>query len=228
MQQSSRRARVARTVRQVVSVLVALALLVGGAYVLLDAYSTRADAAARAYGGVQEPELAAEVPQALPVVSPRREVAGTTLQPEAPARRTRAQQVGVGSPVLTMQVPRLWGSRTYTVIEGVRLVDLARGPGRYPFSAMPGEQGNLAIAAHRWDGPFLDFERLRVGDDVVVAQGEARWTYTITRAPTVIEATDVHVVDPTPGRRLTLTTCWPKNGSSKRMYVRARLTRSAA
>ena len=223
MPQSSRRARTARTVRQVVSVLVALALLVGGAYVLLDAYSTRADASAGAYGGVQTPELAAGVPSALAVVSPRREVAGTTLRPEA-----RAQRVAVGRPVLSLQVPRLWGSRTYTVIEGVRLVDLARGPGRYPFSAMPGEQGNLAIAAHRWDGPFLDFERLRTGDEVVVGQDGARWTYTITHDPVVIEPTAVHVVDPTRGRRLTLTTCWPKNGSSKRMYVRARLTRSTA
>ena len=48
MQQSSRRARTVRIVRQVVSVVVALTLLLGGAYVLLDAYSARADASARA------------------------------------------------------------------------------------------------------------------------------------------------------------------------------------
>lgn len=74
MQQSSRRARVVRTVRRVVSVLVALVLLVGGAYVLLDAYSTRTDASAPVHGGIRAPELAAEVGSVLPVVTPRRKV----------------------------------------------------------------------------------------------------------------------------------------------------------
>lgn len=64
MQQSSRRARTVRIVRQVVSVVVALTLLVGGAYVLLDAYSTRADASAGVADTVsaQEPGRGAGAP----------------------------------------------------------------------------------------------------------------------------------------------------------------------
>ena len=31
------------------------------------------------------------------------------------------------------------------------------------------------------------------------------------------------VLDPLPGRQLTLTTCWPKYGSAKRMFVRGTL-----
>lgn len=53
MQHPSRRADVARTVRRVVSVVVALVLLVGGAYVLLEAYSTQAGSAADPLGAVR-------------------------------------------------------------------------------------------------------------------------------------------------------------------------------
>lgn len=153
----------------------------------------------------------------------RPEIAPPAALPVVEADAATASPVALGKPIATLRIPALGKAWAYTVREGVRPGDLAKGPGHYPGTPLFGEPGNVAVAGHRWDGPFYDFERLHVGDLIRVEQGAARWTYEITTEPKVIEATDVWVVDPLPGFMLTLTTCWPKSGSSHREYVRARL-----
>ena len=59
----------------------------------------------------------------------------------------------------------------------------------------------------------------------MLAQRGVRWTYRLTMSPRIIPVDATWVLDPTPDRELTLTTCWPRYGSSKRMYVRADLAR---
>jgi sortase A len=107
-------------------------------------------------------------------------------------------------------------------VEGTSAADLAAGPGHYTATPLPGGLGNVAFAAHRagHGDPFLDFDRLRPGDHVLLRQGRAWWDYRLTRAPRIVPASAGWVLRPVPGRQLTLTTCWPRYGSSKRMFVR--------
>lgn len=137
-----------------------------------------------------------------------------------------------GQPYLDLRIPRLGGDWHWVVVEGVRLADLALGPGHYPRSAGPGEVGNLAIAGHRsgHGEPFAGLDAVRTGDAVELTFGERRWVYVVDRT-FVTDPADVDVVAPVPGqpgmratsRRLTLTTCEPRWGSERRLVVVATL-----
>lgn len=144
-----------------------------------------------------------------------------------PVRRASpvASPAAPGAPVATMRIPRFGPDWEWVAFEGVTDDVLANGPGHFPGTALPGAGGNSAWAAHRagHGDPFLDFDRLRPGDVVTLSQSGTTWTYVITTRPRIIDVTDVWVLDPLPGRMLTLTTCWPRYGSERRMYVRARL-----
>ncbi len=103
---------------------------------------------------------------------------------------------------------------------------LARGAGHYVRSAMPGEVGNFAIAAHRSTHaePFADIDRLRVGDKVYVQTKQAWYTYTLQKDDPTLTPYDVWVVAPVPGepgatptkKLITMTTCTPRYGSTGR------------
>jgi LPXTG-site transpeptidase (sortase) family protein len=141
----------------------------------------------------------------------------------------------IGDGYAVLRVPALGDDWEWVVVQGVELSDLARGPGHYEDTADPGELGNVSIAAHRagHGAPFADLDRVGIGDTVEVETAAGTWTYTIDEPAQVIEPTDTWVVDPVPGqsadaepteRRITLTTCHPRYGSSQRMYVSGVLT----
>jgi sortase A len=152
----------------------------------------------------------------------RSQLAGSTgaTGPSA-ARRPKP-----GQPLATLTIPRFGDDWSWVVVEGTGEAELAQGPGHYPATPLPGERGNVGVAAHRagHGDPFLDFDTLQVGDEVRFSRDGTTWVYTLTSAPEIVPASAVEVLDPTPGRQLTLTTCWPKWGSAKRMFVRAELT----
>jgi sortase A len=136
-----------------------------------------------------------------------------------------ARPVGVGHALVVMRIPRFGGSWSWVASEGTSQSVLANGPGHYRGTPLPGQRGNVAFAAHRagHGDPFLDFDRLAPGDVVELRQGRTSWTYVVDTDPKIVPASASWVLDRLPGRRLTLTTCWPKYGSSKRMFVRAHL-----
>jgi sortase A len=140
-----------------------------------------------------------------------------------------ARPVPVGHALAVMRIPRFGSSWSWVASEGTSQEVLAGGPGHYRGTPLPGQRGNVAFAAHRagHGDPFLDFDQLRRGDKVQLQQGGTSWTYVIDTEPEIVPADANWVLDPLPGRRLTLTTCWPKYGSSKRMYVRAHLDSTA-
>lgn len=144
-------------------------------------------------------------------------------------------EVDLGDGYAFLRVPRFGENWEWVVVEGTNLADLARGPGHYSDSANPGQLGNLAIAGHRsgYGAPFADMDAMEPGDSIEIETADGTWVYTVDQAPVVIEPTETWVVDPVPGaeagaepteRRLTLTTCHPRYGSSQRMYVSAVLT----
>jgi sortase A len=144
-----------------------------------------------------------------------------------PGRSSRpsATPVPHGEALAVMRIPRFGAEWEWAALEGTSLEVIADGPGHYPRTPLPGQRGNVAFAAHRagHGDPFIDFDTLRPGDRVELEQGGTVWVYEIDTRPEIVPVSASWVLDPLPGRRLTLTTCWPKYGSSKRMYVRAHL-----
>jgi LPXTG-site transpeptidase (sortase) family protein len=141
----------------------------------------------------------------------------------------------LGDGYALLRIPEFGDDWEWVVVQGTELVDLANGPGHYVHSANPGELGNLAIAAHRsgHGAPFHYMDRLAVGDMIEIETAAGVWTYTLDQGPVIIEPSDVWVIDPVPGegpdaepteRRITLTTCHPRYGSTQRMYVTGVLT----
>ena len=58
------------------------------------------------------------------------------------------------------------GDEPLVVVSGTTYEELKRGPGHYPHSAAPGEDGNVAVAGHRttYGAPFFDLDALAAGD----------------------------------------------------------------
>jgi sortase A len=133
---------------------------------------------------------------------------------------------GPGSALAYLQVPRFGENWLWTVVEGTDEDHLARGPGHYEGSALMGGRGNFVVSGHRagHGDPFIDFDLLEIGDTVTFRQSGAWWKYRIFRDPEIISPETMWVLNqPAYGRKLTLTTCWPKYGNEKRMFVRAKL-----
>jgi LPXTG-site transpeptidase (sortase) family protein len=146
-----------------------------------------------------------------------------TVKPGPPPQATPAKP---GRALAYLRIPRFGKHWAWTVLEGTSMDVLDAGPGHFQRSALPGSRGNVAIAAHRagHGDPFIDFEELVVGDEVMLAQNGAEWTYKITLAPKRIAPSEDWIADNMEsGHWLTLVTCWPKYGSSERIYVRAKL-----
>jgi sortase A len=103
-----------------------------------------------------------------------------------------------------LQVPRLGYSAI--VREGVGLDVLAIGPGRYPATSWPGQQGNVGVAAHNVN--WIRFGDLRPGDALVLETRYGTYRYRMTGSR-IVTADDTSVLRSQPDRQLTLTTCWP-------------------
>jgi sortase A len=112
------------------------------------------------------------------------------------------------------------------VVQGVSEADLREGPGHYPQTPFPGQNGNSAIAGHRttYGAPFFDLNELKAGDDIWITDLANRtFLYKVTGHEVVLPS-DVSVLDNTPFPQLTLTTCNPRFSATTRLIVFARLS----
>ncbi|WP_186382823.1 class E sortase [Amycolatopsis rhizosphaerae] len=134
-----------------------------------------------------------------------------------------------GKPLVRLFIPRL--GLHWVVVEGVTLADLRRGPGHYPGTAYPGQDGNFAVAGHRAPRVFWDLDQVSPGDAVFVQSGTTVYTYTVTGTE-IVSPREVGVIAPVPDHPgaeatrpvLTLTTCNPKWASYQRLIVHAELS----
>lgn len=115
------------------------------------------------------------------------------------------------------------------VLDDVTAADLAKGPGHYPDTALPGDDGNFAIAGHRttYGAPFFHLDTLRDGDEIrVTAPDGARYTYEIVEQQVVLPG-DTWVIDQDPlgngAPTMTVTTCHPRFSAAERLVVHAEL-----
>ncbi|MEO6123718.1 MAG: class E sortase [Ilumatobacteraceae bacterium] len=158
--------------------------------------------------------------------SPTDTAAATTEPPTtaAPVEQNYGN-IDPGEALLKLVIPRI--DFNWKVVAGVSSKDLAKGPGHFADTPLPGQLGNSAIAGHRTGhgGPFLDLDRLQPGDEIQVYTklGDA-YVYIVTDS-VVVDPSDYHVItdsDPN-AATLTLVTCDPKYTSKRRLVVHATL-----
>jgi sortase A len=105
------------------------------------------------------------------------------------------------------------------ILEGADVLSLNRGVGHVAGTANPGEDGNVAIAGHR-DGFFRGLKDVSLGDAVELASLQETETYIVDRI-TVVDPSDVSVLQARTRSSLTLITCYPFHyiGSAPKRYV---------
>lgn len=146
----------------------------------------------------------------------------------AQSAAARAWPGGQAVARLSWHSDRFGGKRTFYVMDDVTDAALASGPGWYPTTAKPGEQGNTAIAGHRlgYGDPFEHLDQLAPGDALVLdASATNSRRYEVVDS-FLVDPEDVWVLGPNVLRNgsdtLTLTTCDPPGVNSKRRVVVAR------
>lgn len=128
-----------------------------------------------------------------------------------------------GEPVAQLRIPSI--DLDWTVVEGVGVADLKKGPGHFPETPLPGQLGNAAIAGHRttYGAPFFDLDKLKVGDTIEVGTLAGLYTYRVT-GTTVVNpdqyAAVIPTVDPSIAT-LTLATCTPAYTARDRLIITA-------
>jgi sortase A len=113
--------------------------------------------------------------------------------------------------------------------EGTTQSVLAKGPGHYVRTSMPGQPGTVAIAGHRvtHTHPFLKLNEIHLGDTITIQTPRGSFRYRVN-AKRIVLPTATWVLFP--GRklqRLVLTACHPPHSSRYRYIVMATRTKPA-
>jgi sortase A len=139
-------------------------------------------------------------------------------------KRTRAEMATSGL-IGRLEVPRL---RLVAIVEeGADQHTLRRAVGHLPGTALPGEAGNLVVAAHR-DTFFRALKDVRPGDRVRFVTPDGEFEYTVTSLD-VVAPTETDVVAQGARPEATLITCYPfgfVGPAPQRFVVRAALSDS--
>lgn len=120
-----------------------------------------------------------------------------------------------------IEIPRL--GIDVGVVQGESSRLLERAAGHVSDTPLPGEMGNVVLAAHR-DSFFRPLEHVRAGDEITVKTLAGDFHY-IVESTIVVGAGDLWVLAPIGGRTLTLITCFPfryVGAAPDRFIVRAR------
>lgn len=113
------------------------------------------------------------------------------------------------------------------VLSGWDESTLKRAPGHWPASALPGQEGNCAIAGHRnvYGSPFYRVDTLQPGAPIELRTAKGRYYYRVIEVKAVFD-TDTTVLQPSPDPTmpplLTLVTCTIPR-TSNRIIVSAAL-----
>jgi sortase A len=126
-----------------------------------------------------------------------------------------------GMTIGTIRVARL--GLTAVIVQGDSSDILQRAVGHLPETALPGERGNVVLAAHR-DTFFRPLKGIRVGDAITVQTLTGVFAYVVV-STAVVTPDAVEVLQATREPTLTLVTCFPfayLGPAPNRFIVRAR------
>lgn len=140
-----------------------------------------------------------------------------------------------------MRIPAFGYDYGYTIRNGTDMTSIldTGAFGRYEDTALPGQIGNFATAAHRqtYGAPMLHVPQLEEGDEIVVEMENSYLVYSIINDE-IVTPTEVWTIAPDPflayeqlqgrgnlseptRRLLTITTCHPPFVSNERWVVHA-------
>jgi sortase A len=129
------------------------------------------------------------------------------------------------SPIGRLEIPRVHISAM--VAEGTSPRVLSRAIGHAAGTALPGQPGNITLAAHR-DTFFRHLGDLRSGDIIELKEASHEYRYQV-RFTAVVGPKDTWVLEPTKKEMLTLLTCYPFHfvgPAPNRFIIRARRIRA--
>jgi sortase A len=136
---------------------------------------------------------------------------------EAPTHHAAPATLATRALIGRIEVPRI--KLSAVAREGVDVRTLRGSIGHVPGTSLPGDAGNAAFAAHR-DTFFSPLKFIRTGDQIVVTTPDGVHRYAVTGTH-VVDPSDVSVLQPSTGRRLTLITCYPFDyvGSAPKRFI---------
>ena len=137
--------------------------------------------------------------------------------PATPRQNAHRVKPAKGSTIGRIEIPRLGVSAVVRSGSDARTLRLAVG--HIPGTSLPGDSGNVGLAAHR-DTFFRRLRDIRPADEIIVTTPEGRFRYTVDHTR-VVKPTDVWVLDPTERPALTLVTCYPFTyvGSAPKRFI---------
>lgn len=116
-------------------------------------------------------------------------------------------------------------SANLLLVEGTTSEQLQWGAGHVTGTAMPGQTGNLSIAAHRdytFGTYFSRLDEMETGDKIIVEFDGENFSYLVTES-FVVEPDEVSVLAKTLTPTITLITCHPRGSGTKRLIVKGEL-----
>jgi sortase A len=156
-----------------------------------------------------------------------RERDGSSAPSRLPDWGGTVQRPADGALLGRIDIPRVGVSAV--ILEGAGERWLEQAAGHLPDTALPGTDGNAAIAGHR-DSTFSNLSRIRLGDTVVVTTPAVTRLYRVDSLR-LVKPDDTAVLAPTHTARLTLITCYPFHyigPAPDRFVVQARAVASGA
>jgi sortase A len=141
------------------------------------------------------------------------------LHPAPTAKPALGARLGV------LTIPRL--HEQFAFYEGTSQRVLAKGPGHYVQTSLPGEPGTVAIAGHRvtHTHPFLRLNRIRLGDILIVRTRHGTFRYRVNARRVVLPTATWVLFRRRPLQRLVLTACHPPHSARYRYIVMATRTK---
>jgi sortase A len=120
-------------------------------------------------------------------------------------------------------IPAIWNASA-PVVQGDGWEQLKRGVGQHIGSVNPGDVGNMILSAHNdiFGMLFRDLDQLKPGDEIIVSTATRQYTYRVTGL-SIVEPTDVEVMEPTERPTITLISCYPYMVDTQRIVVFAEL-----
>lgn len=117
----------------------------------------------------------------------------------------------------------------YEKLEDTFMEELKKGIVRYPWTAKPGETGNVFIFGHSSNYPWIQsqyndvfalLDQLETGDEIITFYNQKKYVYHVTDK-SVVKPGDVKTLwsrDPSK-KEISLMTCWPVGTTLERIIV---------
>jgi len=156
-----------------------------------------------------------------PAIAPVEQLHPLPLSTLAEADRARVERATPeGSPLGQIEISTI--GLAAMIAEGTDGKTLRRAVGHIPGTALPGQQGNVAIAGHR-DTFFRGLRNIHKDDEITLTTLDGSYRYRVDFTQ-VVGPKDIAVLDHSDNDILTLVTCYPFNfvgAAPKRFVVRA-------